>query len=229
MYSRSRFSDDDFIDLVWPLFNPDIIQLLRGLYEWSIVQARDIDEEKYLFSKKFSEVGINFPSAYSQFTDEIQMIFRIGNLMDGIPSLLPPENGFGDFLDLLLSIVKHNSLHVSIPALHLWVRLLGYETIRRLPAVTQRVGQLLDICSYRLIRYEALPMDSNMPTIVFLNEDVDTLPERHAFLGNYNRFCTQAVELIVQEQPVDALYHILAEADNVLDHVYDGEPAFERK
>ena len=157
------------------------------------------------------------------------MVFSIGNLMDGSPSLLPPENGLGDFLDLLVGIVKHESLHVSIPALHLWVRLLGYETIRRLPAVTQRVGQLLDICSYRLIRYEAFPVDATIPTIVFLNEDVDTLPERHAFLGNYNRFCTQAVELIVQEQPVDALYHILAEADNVLDHVYDGEPAFERK
>ena len=158
------------------------------------------------------------------------MVFSIGNLiMDGIPSLLHQENGFGDFLDLLLSIVKNQSLHVSIPALHLWVRLLGYEVIRRLPAVTHRVGELLEICSHRLIRYEALPVETTNPSIIFLNEDVDTLPEKHAFLGNYARFCTQAVELIVEEQPVDALYHILAQADHVLDHLYDGEPAFERK
>lgn len=157
------------------------------------------------------------------------MVFSIGNLMDGSPSLVPQENGLGDFLDLLLSIVKNQSLHVSIPALHLWVRLLGYETIRRLPAVTHRVAELLEICSHRLIRYEALPADSTNPSIIFLNEDVDTLPERHAFLGNYTRFCIQAVELIVEEQPVDALYHILAQADHVLDHLYDGEPAFERK
>ena len=56
LYSRSRLSDDDFKDLVWPLFSPDIIELLRRLYEWSIVDPTNIDEEKYLLSKKFAEV-----------------------------------------------------------------------------------------------------------------------------------------------------------------------------
>jgi exportin-5 len=78
-----------------------------------------------------------------------------------------------------------------------------------------------------MIRYEALPENTTNPSVIFLNEDVDTLPERHAFLGNYTRFCNQIVELIVEQQPVDALYHILAQADHVLDHLYDGEPAFE--
>lgn len=157
------------------------------------------------------------------------MVFNIGGLIDGRPSLLPQENDLGDFFDLLLSIVKNQSLHVSIPVLHLWAYLLGSEKIRRLPAVTRRVGELLEICSHRLIRYEALPVHTTNPSIIFLNEDVDTLPERHAFLGNYTRFCNQIVELIVEEQPVDALYHILAQADHVLDHLYDGEPPFERE
>lgn len=157
------------------------------------------------------------------------MVYNIGALIDGRPSLLTQENGLGDFFDLLLSIVKNKSLHVSIPALHLWVRLLGSEKIRRLPAVTRRVGELLEICSQRLVRYEPLLLETTNPSVIFLNEDVDTLPERHAFLGNYTRFCNQVVGLIVEEQPVDALYHILAQADNVLDHLYDGEPAFERK
>ena len=143
--------------------------------------------------------------------------------------MLPQGNDLGDFFDLLLSIVKNQSLHVSIPALHLWVWLLSSEKIRRLPAVNHRVGELLEVCSHRLVRYEALPADTTHPSMIFLNEDVDTLPERHAFLGNYSRFCNQIVEYIVEEQPVDAMYHILAQADHVLDHLYDGEPAFERK
>jgi exportin-5 len=157
------------------------------------------------------------------------MVFNIGRLFEERSSLLPQENGLGRFFDLLLSIVKNQSLHVSIPALHLWVRLLGSKGIGRLPAVTDRIGELLEVCSHRLIRYEALPEDSTNPSIIFLSEDVDTLPERHAFLGNYTRFCNQIVELIVEQQPVDALYHILSQADHVLDHLYDGEAAFQRK
>jgi hypothetical protein len=45
--------------LVWPLFRSDIIELLQKLYEWSIVDPADIDEEKYLLSKKFAEVQFN--------------------------------------------------------------------------------------------------------------------------------------------------------------------------
>ncbi len=38
------------------MYQQDIISLLERLYEWSIVDAANIDEEKYLLSKKFSEV-----------------------------------------------------------------------------------------------------------------------------------------------------------------------------
>lgn len=156
------------------------------------------------------------------------MIFNIGRLLEERPATISRENDLGSFFDLLLSIVKNKSLHVSIPALHLWVKLLSSEKIGGSPAVTARIGELLETCSHRMIRYEALPEDSPNPSIVFLNQDVDTMPERHAFLGNYSRFCNQIVESIVQKQPVDALYHILSQADHVLDHLYDGEPSFQR-
>ena len=157
------------------------------------------------------------------------MIFNIGRLLEERPSLVSQNHDLGNFLDLLIRIVSNESLHVSIPALHLWVKLLGSDKIGRFPAVTARIGDLLEICSRRMIRYEALPEDSPNPSIIFLNEDVDTMPERHAFLGNYSRFCNQIVETIVQKQPVDALYHILSQADHVLAHLYDGEPAFLRR
>lgn len=210
LYNRSRFSEDDFRDLVGPMFQDETIQLLKQLYKWLVVDSTDINEAKYLLLKKFSE-----------------MVFNIGRLLEERPSFVPEGSDFGGFFELLLEVMNDQSLHVSIPALHLWVKLLSSDKIGDSPAIMALISNLLETCSLRLIRFESLPMDSSNPSIVFLNEDVDTMPERHAFLGNYARFCNQIVELVVQKQPVDALYYILGQADQVLDHVYDGEPPFQ--
>lgn len=155
------------------------------------------------------------------------MVFNIGRLLEERHSFVPEGSNFGGFFDLLLNVMKNKSLHVSIPALHLWVKLLSSEKVGDSPAIMALISDLLETCSHRLVRFESLPVDSTNPSIIFLNEDVDTMPERHAFLGNYARFCNQIVELVVQKQPIDALYHILGQADHVLNHVYDGEPPFQ--
>jgi len=154
------------------------------------------------------------------------MIFDVGRLLEDRPAYVTENYDVAAFLGLLLKVATSQSLHVSIPALHLWTKLLSSETYERLPAVTALFGELLDLSSQRLIRYEALPEDSNDPSIMFLKEDVDTMPEKHAFLGNYNRFCNSIVASIVEQQPADALYHILGQTDQVLDHLYDSKPAF---
>lgn len=56
LYSRPRFQEDDLRDLVCPMYGSKIISLLQGLYEWTVVDVTDIDAEKYLLSKRFSEV-----------------------------------------------------------------------------------------------------------------------------------------------------------------------------
>ena len=137
------------------------------------------------------------------------------------------ESDLSGFLDLLLEIARDDSLHVSIPMLHLWNKILDSEIVGDSPPVLNLIGPLLELCSQRLLRYEAFPEDSSVPSIVFLQEDVDTKPERHAFLGNYARFCNQIVESVVLKRPDDAMYHILSQADEVLAHLYDNEPAFD--
>lgn len=57
LYNRVQFSDEEFLSLVCPMFTSEMVGLLRKLFEWSVVDPRDIDEEKYLFAKKFSEVS----------------------------------------------------------------------------------------------------------------------------------------------------------------------------
>lgn len=155
------------------------------------------------------------------------MVFNIGRFLEERPALIPQDSDLSGFFNLLLSILRNQSLHVSIPILHLWTKLLSSASIGNLPSVTAVTGSLLEVCSQRLLKYEALPEDSSMPTIVFLNEDVDTMPEKHAFLGNYSRFCNEIVGTVVQKQPFDALYHILGQADQVLNNLYEGEPAFQ--
>ncbi|KAJ0384835.1 hypothetical protein COL922a_007566 [Colletotrichum nupharicola] len=148
LYSRSNFTEQEFKDLVAPMYDASSVDLLKRLFEWSAVDVDDIDEDKYQFGKKFSES----------------------------------------------------------------------------PANTHLVGPLLEVCGSRLIRFENLPEDTHDPTFLFLMEDTDTVPERHAFLGNYRRFSTQVIETIVQLKLSDAVYHILGQAEQVLQHLYDGHP-----
>lgn len=71
--------------------------------------------------------------------------------------------------------------------------------------------------------------ESTNPCVVFLNEDLDTIPERHAFLGNYRRFCSSIVESITKRRPFEAFAYIMANVDNTLSSLYSTEPAFDRK
>ncbi|TAQ84731.1 hypothetical protein B7494_g6960 [Chlorociboria aeruginascens] len=78
----------------------------------------------------------------------------------------------------------------------------------------------------RLIRYENMPEDTDDPSLKFLLEDIDTIPERHAFLGNYRRYSIQIIELIVRQKKSEAIYHILSRVDDSLQHLYHNEPPF---
>jgi hypothetical protein len=49
--------------LVCLLFEPEYLSTLQNLYQWSIVGPDDIDEPKYLISKKLSEVRYRFPTS----------------------------------------------------------------------------------------------------------------------------------------------------------------------
>lgn len=57
LYGRPYFSPEDYEELICPIFTSERVNLLREIYEWSsTIDHEDIDEEKYLISKKLTEV-----------------------------------------------------------------------------------------------------------------------------------------------------------------------------
>lgn len=211
LFSRQGLHDPDFVRLVATMYTPDTVSMLQPVCASAgAVDVSDLDDQKYTLCKKLSE-----------------LLSHLGSILAQRPDTAAGDNDPASFFNLLYEVLQHPSLVVSIPVLHCWVRLLRGKTIRGIPAVTQLIPPLLQTCSQRLIRYEVLPEDSDDTTYLFLNEDIDTTPERHAFLGNYRRYCVEVVEDIVFNLPVDAMAHILEQAETLFRQLHQSQNDFD--
>ena len=154
------------------------------------------------------------------------MISNLGSFIELKISAIPEDCDLPNLLNLFLAIAQSESFVISIPVLVTWTRLLHSDTIGGSPTITPLIAPLLKLCSSRLLRYESMPEDSDDESLIFLLEDIDTVPERHAFLGNYRRYCVQIIECIVRQKQSEAIYHILGQVDQSMQHLYDGQPPF---
>lgn len=151
---------------------------------------------------------------------------NLGSFIEQKVSAIPENCDLPNLLSLFLAIAQSPSFVVSIPILVTWTRLLRSDTIGDSATMTPLIAPLLELCSSRLIRYESMPEETNDPSLIFLLEDIDTIPERHAFLGNYRRYGVQIIEYIVRQKQSEAIYHILGQVDQAMQHLYDGQPSF---
>ncbi|KKK25029.1 hypothetical protein P175DRAFT_0560730 [Aspergillus ochraceoroseus IBT 24754] len=214
LYSRSSFDIEGFQPLVYLMFETDSLSVLQKLHEWSVVGPDETDDTKYMISKKLSEM-ISYVAGFLE---------EKGFAVEDAPNANLPF-----FFHLMISIVQHRSLTVSIPVLHVWSKLIASSRIGNLDVVTNLIPALLAICTERLVHWESLPTGSEDPTVMFLNEDIDTVPERHAFVGNYRRYCSSIIETIAQKRPQEAIPHILSGVDTNLDNLYNGVEQFSVK
>ncbi|KAF2444468.1 ARM repeat-containing protein [Karstenula rhodostoma CBS 690.94] len=214
IYTRHHLHDDEFVELVCPMFTPGSVSLLQEVYNWTLadMNIHDLDEKKYNLCKKLSELANS-----------------LGLFIEQKPQQVPEGSDLPGIFRFLYDVARNPSLVVSIPVLHCWTKLLRSKIVRESPVVTNMVGGLLEICCARLIRYEVFPEDSEDITILFLNEDIDTVPERHAFLGNYRRFCADVIDVLVRRTPVEAMEHILGQAINTFQNLYNDIPPFQQQ
>ena len=206
LYERHRFDDSEYRALICPMYQTENVALLRTLFDWSVVSADEVESPKYAISKKFSET-ISFLS------DHIE---RGAGQLDHID--------FAAFFQFMVSIANHPSPVVSIPIMHAWIRLLTSPKVTQMAAFRNILGSLLEISSRRILRYELLPEDSDDAAMVFVTDEIEALPDRHAFLGNFRRFCYQAVEFICAIEPEATLTYLLSQADHVLQELEQRNP-----
>lgn len=157
------------------------------------------------------------------------MVCCLGNYLDRKFAAIPRQTNIQGFLELLALVAQSQSLVVSIPIMLTWTRLLGHRALGPAAADMPLIANLLGLCCSRLIRYESLPEDTEDPVYVLLIEDTDTIPERHAFLGNYRRYSCSIIESIVHLKLSEAFSHILHQAEHALNTLYDGQPPLNRK
>jgi exportin-5 len=200
------------VKIVTPLYASDSVASLRAVYRWAVVDAHNIDDQKYLVLQKLAK-----------------LLTKLGLWIEKRPSLVPDSSDLPSFFELLFEVAKDISLKVSEPVLHLWAILLRSRALKDSPVIQQSIGALMEMCSQRLVRYESLPEDSDDPTLLFLENDFDTIPEKHAFLGNYRRYCVEVVEAVVRKFPVDAVNHILGQAETLFREMQQELASFQRK
>lgn len=177
----------------------DRVALIRHTYDRTASGPGE-DDAKYTLQKKMSEVLSVLADAVSQHTD-----LAAGNKLD-----------LASFFELLLYVLQSKSLVVSIPVLHSWSKMMAVEEGTIIDLVYRALGTLIQTCGQRLLRYEALPSDTEDEVVQFLDEDLDTVPERHAFLGNYRRYCVSIIHAIGRSRPLEALQHTLEQMQNML-------------
>jgi len=209
LYHRAPWPEEGILILACPVLSTDGLAVLRQFYDSACCESDDIDSDKYTMLKKFTE-----------------MFCALVTFWETRPRLIAENCDTTGIASLLVTVMQDPSLAVSIPIAFVWTRLLSVAEVVNSAGVTEVIGPLLEICSRRLLRYENLPTESQDETMAFLNEDFDTVPERHAFLGNYRRFCMTVIDKIVRKAPFEAMRHILSQADEAMQNLYAGQPEF---
>lgn len=191
---------DAWSSLKQQALRPDRVAMIRQAFDRAS-SAPGEDDTKYTLQRKMSELLSTLADSIAQHTELLAGEDKLDVLA---------------FFDLLRYVLQSKSLVVSIPVLHSWSKMMDVQENTVIDMVLQALGTLVQTCSERLLRYENIPSDADNEMVQFLEEDFDTTPERHAFLGNYRRYCTSIIQAISRSRPIEALQYVLEQMQTML-------------
>ncbi|KAK9241260.1 armadillo-type protein [Lipomyces kononenkoae] len=189
LFTRTFSDDDDFRAVIGAVFLPAGIATLSQVFASIKIEVDDLDEDSYILLKKM-----------------VEMIVGLGEYLsvsDGNKNCLPPEADLKGYLELVLATTQHESLIISGLSLQFWCSILRVEELASRQEVADLLPRLLELTAHRSIRYERV--ETHTVTKKFLDIDFDSMPEVHAFLGNYRRFIDDIARLVVCRMPVDSM------------------------
>ncbi|KAK9368751.1 armadillo-type protein [Lipomyces kononenkoae] len=189
LFTRTFSDSDDFKAVIGAVFLPAGIATLSQVFASIKLEVDHIDEDSYILLKKMVEMIVGL-GEYLSVSDEDK-------------NCLPPDVDLKGYLELVFATTQHESLIISGLSLQFWCSILRVEGLARRQEVTAMLPRLLELTADRIIRYERV----EEPTVTrkFLDIDFDSMPEVHAFLGNYRRFIDDIARLVVCRMPVDSL------------------------
>ncbi|KAK9450008.1 armadillo-type protein [Limtongia smithiae] len=188
LFTRSFSDPDDFASVVGAVFLPQGIATLASVYASIQMDLDDFDEDQYVLLKKL-----------------VEMIVGLGDYLLATKknNQLPTETDFNGYLELVLLTTRHESLIISGLSLQFWSSILRLENLAQRPAVTELLPRLLELSADRIIKYEGV--EERTVTKQFLEMDFESVPEMHAFLGNYKRYIEDIARLVVCRMPIDSM------------------------
>ncbi|QIX00286.1 hypothetical protein AMS68_005803 [Peltaster fructicola] len=187
------------IQILHPVLQAESISLLASIFKGSQFMPSS-DDELYLLQRKTSEL--------LSVTADALLQHGTGKFND---------DGVNALFGLLIDVFQNQSLLISIPILHSWTRLLNSQDQKLVRLVIQVLPTLVDVCSQRLLNFEMLPEDFDSTMVQYLYQDFETMPERHAFLGNYRRYALAVIEIISRQRPIDAMTHVFGALYSMLE------------
>lgn len=155
LFSRSLLDDGDFQSIVCPMYHDQTVDELRKILQSIQIDPGDIDDDRYLYLKRFSEVFyliclLGIWLIYSK------LVSNLAIFVEERTSAIPLECNIANFMQFLYEFAMHESLSVSLPLINAWARILRKDDLVQSPAVVPLLPPLLEICKNRLIRVSVL-------------------------------------------------------------------------
>lgn len=193
--TRPLQPQDKFLTEIYTLYEPASLAALTQV--WQMTSD----------SLSFTRGTLNNDNAYTMLKKLSETIIALACFKFGSTQTMKMEEiDLANILDLVLLTWQHNSLIISGMSNNFWCSVLRDERLNDHPHVTERLVQMLQIGAQRLIQFEdaRIQMLKGSEVQMYLDLDLESTPELHAFCSNYRRFAFDIVRMVVFKRPKDA-------------------------